>query len=78
MSDEYIVKKIEEILETVRPSIQMDGGDITFVSFKEGIVFLRLQGACVSCPMSFYTLKLGIEERLKECIPDVQEVRAVS
>ena len=77
ITDEAIIKRIEEILLEMRPNIQMDGGDIEFVSFNDGIVKVRLQGACVSCPMSFYTLKLGIEERLVENIPEVREVIAV-
>lgn len=78
MTHEQIIKKIEDILQELRPNIQMDGGDIEFVSFKDGIVSVRLQGACVSCPLSLYTLKLGIEERLKEYIPDIQEVIAIN
>ncbi len=72
-----IVKAIEDALQEMRPAIQMDGGDIEYVDFKDGIVSLRLHGACASCPLSLYTLKLGIEERLKELVPDVLEVRAV-
>ncbi|MGC2310157.1 MAG: NifU family protein [Candidatus Babeliaceae bacterium] len=77
MTEHEIVQKIEEIMQEMRPSIQNDGGDIHFVSYQEGIVLVRLHGACVSCPMSFYTLKLGIEERLKEQIPAVREVQTV-
>jgi Fe-S cluster biogenesis protein NfuA len=77
MTNEQLIEKIEEVLQELRPNIQMDGGDIEFVSFCDGVVSLRLQGACASCPMSLYTLKLGIEERLREHVPDVQEVIAV-
>lgn len=77
MTDGQIIKKIEEVIQELRPNIQMDGGDIEFVSFNNGIVALRLLGACVNCPMSLYTLKLGIEERLKESVSEVQEVIAV-
>ena len=76
-SHEQTLKKIDEILEDMRPNIQMDGGDVEFVSFIDGVVSLRLQGACATCPLSFYTLKLGIEERLREQIPEVLEVTAV-
>lgn len=72
-----IIKRIEETLLEMRPAIQMDGGDIEFVSFDDGIVTVRFQGACVSCPMSLYTLKLGIEERLIEQVPQVREVISV-
>ena len=61
----------------LRPAIEADGGDIEFVSFDNGIVSLLLKGACATCPLSFYTLKLGIEERLKEATSEVKEVRAV-
>jgi Fe-S cluster biogenesis protein NfuA len=77
MTNEQAILKIEDVLQELRPNIQMDGGDIEFVSYTGGIVSVRLQGACTSCPLSLYTLKLGIEERLKEQIPDVVEVIAV-
>lgn len=77
MSDEQVLKKIESFLQEIRPNMQMDGGDIEFVSYQEGTVFLRLLGACANCPMSFYTLKYYIEERLKEELSDVQEVVTV-
>jgi Fe-S cluster biogenesis protein NfuA len=77
MSDHEIEKQIEQIIQEMRPAIHADGGDILFVSYNQGIVSVRLHGACVHCPMSFYTLKLGIEERLKEHIPAVKEVVTV-
>jgi Fe-S cluster biogenesis protein NfuA len=52
----------------------MDGGDITFGKYEDGIVYLYLQGACSSCPSSVATLKMGVESRLKEAIPEIQEV----
>lgn len=70
-----IIKQIREIIDTrVRPSVAMDGGDITFESFKDGIVYLKLQGACSGCPSSTETLKSGIENMLKYYVPEVQEV----
>ncbi len=77
MTNEQVIQKIDDVLQELRPNIQMDGGDIEFVSFTDGVVSVRLQGACTSCPLSLYTLKLGIEERLKEQIPEVVEVIAV-
>lgn len=77
MTHEQLHKKIDEVLQEMRPNIQMDGGDIEFVAFTDGVVSLRLHGACASCPLSLYTLKLGIEERLREQVPDVVEVIAV-
>ena len=71
-----IIKQIREIIDTrVRPSVAMDGGDITFESFEDGIVYLKLQGACSGCPSSSATLKSGIENMLKYYVPEVQEVR---
>ena len=73
------VEAIERVLESVRPAIQMDGGDVEFVDFDEGdgIVKLRLMGHCVGCPMSMATLKHGIEARLKVAVPAVHSVEAV-
>ena len=70
-----IEKKIREVLDNeIRPAVAMDGGDITFGKFEEGIVYLHLQGSCSSCPSSVATLKMGVEMRLKEVIPEVKEV----
>jgi len=73
------VELIEEVLETVRPAIQMDGGDVEFVDFDEtdGVVSLRLMGHCVGCPMARATLKNGIEARLRMAVPAVHSVEAV-
>ena len=71
-----IVKQIKELLDTrVRPAVAMDGGDIVYDSFKEGIVYLHMQGSCAGCPSSTATLKSGIENMLKHYIPEVKEVR---
>ena len=72
-------KKIEEALAKVRPMLQMDGGDVQFVSFngKTGVVQVELQGMCSHCPMSQVTLKQGIEEEIKKAVPEVKEVVAV-
>jgi len=65
-------------LEKIRPSLQADGGDVEFVSVEDGIVKVRLQGACAGCPMSQMTLKMGIEKMLKEEIPEVESVESVN
>jgi len=71
-------QKIIDILDSeIRPAVAMDGGDITFGRFEDGIVYLQLQGSCSSCPSSSATLKLGVEARLKERIPEVLEVVAL-
>ena len=73
-----IETKIRKILDDeVRPAVAMDGGDITFEKFENGIVYVYLQGSCSGCPSSTATLKMGIETRLKEMIPEVMEVVAV-
>jgi Fe-S cluster biogenesis protein NfuA len=76
--DDEIVSQIKELLETrVRPAVAMDGGDITFEDFEDGIVYLHMQGACSGCPSSTATLKAGIENMLRHYIPEVVEVRAI-
>jgi Fe-S cluster biogenesis protein NfuA len=73
-----IEKKIREILDNeIRPAVAMDGGDITFEKFQDGVVYLYMQGSCSGCPSSTATLKMGIETRLREAIPEVTEVVAV-
>src|SRR5690349_11540251 len=76
--DDEIVSQIKELLETrVRPAVAMDGGDITFEDYEDGIVYLHMQGSCSGCPSSTATLKAGIENMLRHYIPEVLEVRAV-
>lgn len=72
-------KQIEAIIKKIRPSLQMDGGDVELVDVdeKSGIVKVRLQGACVHCPMSQMTLKMGIEAEIKKEVKGVKEVVAV-
>jgi Fe-S cluster biogenesis protein NfuA len=69
--------QILEVLEQIRPALHADGGDVEFLGFKEGVVHLRLMGACESCPISMVTLKDGIERRLRTAVPEVTEVVAV-
>lgn len=67
--------RIREILETeIRPAVAMDGGDITFDRYEGGIVFVHMQGSCAGCPSSTATLRMGIEARLREAIPEIVEV----
>ena len=76
--DSDIVVQIKELLDTrVRPAVAQDGGDITFSDYKDGIVYLRMQGACSGCPSSTATLKAGIENMLKHYLPEVQGVEPV-
>ena len=77
-ADGEIVTTIKELLETrVRPAVAQDGGDITFRSYRDGVVFLHMRGACAGCPSSTATLKNGIENLLRHFVPEVQEVRPV-
>ena len=77
-NDSDIVKQIKELLDTrVRPAVAMDGGDIIYDSYKDGIVYLQMQGACSGCPSSTATLKMGIENMLKHYVPEVKEVRPI-
>ena len=78
MSDS-VNTKILEVLESIRPALQADGGDLEFLSFNRdnGIVELRLLGACEMCPISMMTLKEGIERRLRGSVPEVTAVNAV-
>ncbi|MDH5722360.1 MAG: NifU family protein [Alphaproteobacteria bacterium] len=74
-----ISKQIEVLLnERVRPMVAMDGGDIVFDRFEDGIVYLQMKGACSGCPSSAATLKMGVENMLKHYVPEVIEVRPVS
>lgn len=73
-----VERKIVEILENeIRPSVAMDGGDITFEKYVDGVVYVYLKGSCAGCPSSEMTLKMGIENRLREEIPELKEVVAV-
>jgi len=73
-----IEKQIIEIIETrVRPSVAMDGGDIIYKSFEDGIVFLELKGSCSGCPSSSVTLKNGVESMLQYYVPEVKAVEAI-
>ncbi len=75
--DDDTVQQIKHLLDTrVRPAVAMDGGDIVFQQFDDGIVTLQMRGACQGCPSSTATLKMGIENMLKHYIPEVREVRA--
>ena len=70
-------EKVEAVLKEIRPTLQADGGDVELVGVDGGTVSLRLTGACVGCPLSTMTLKMGIERVLKEKVPEVKEVVSV-
>ena len=78
ISDDPLVQQICELLDTrIRPAVAQDGGDITFEGFQEGIVYLKMKGACSGCPSSTATLKAGIENMLKYYVPEIKEVQQV-
>ena len=76
--NELVVKEIKRILEKIRPYLNSEGGDLEYVDFKDGIVYVRLLGACDGCMAMDYTLKDGIEALLVENVPEVLEVRNVT
>ncbi|MFH1834802.1 MAG: NifU family protein [Methanobacteriota archaeon] len=69
--------KVSKVLEDIRPALQADGGDVELVGVEDGVVKVRLKGACAGCPMSQMTLKMGIEKKLKDEIPEVERVESV-
>jgi Fe-S cluster biogenesis protein NfuA len=77
VSSDIMTARIQAVLEELRPAILQDGGDIHFVRFENGTVFVRLHGACVSCPISFITLKMGLEAQLKSKISGIESVVSV-
>ncbi|MBS3809620.1 MAG: NifU family protein [Desulfobacterales bacterium] len=70
-------EQVQSVIEKIRPSLQADGGDVELVEVDDGVVKVRLQGACAGCPMSQMTLKNGIERLLKKELPDVKSVESV-
>lgn len=70
-------ERIEKALEKIRFALQAHGGDVELVSVDDGVVKVRLTGACVGCPMSMMTLRNGVERALKEEVPEVKQVEAV-
>ena len=72
-----LVDRVEEALDTIRPAIAMDGGNVELLDIEDGVVTLRMMGACGGCPMSTMTLKQGIEQRLREMVPGIVRVDAI-
>ncbi len=70
-------EKVEEVLNRIRPALQADGGDVELVDIEDGVVKVRLKGACGSCPFSIITLQVGIEQVLRKEIPEVKKVVSV-
>jgi Fe-S cluster biogenesis protein NfuA len=76
-ADQALRARVEEVLEMIRPAVQGDGGDLELVDIVDGIVQLRLVGACVGCMYSMMTLQAGVERILKEYVPEVKAVEAM-
>ena len=74
---ELTFENVDNVLDTVRPALMADGGNVELVGVEGGIIKVRLQGACAGCPMSQMTLRMGIERELRKQIPDIQEVVSV-
>jgi Fe-S cluster biogenesis protein NfuA len=73
-----MLEKVKDVIDEIRPMLKADGGDVELIEVTpDGLVRLKLLGACGHCPMSIMTLKMGIEKRLKERVPEVREVVAV-
>ncbi len=71
-------EQVMQVLDKIRPSLQADGGDVELIDVVDGVVTVRLQGACAGCPMSQMTLRNGIERLLKQEIPEVKSVEPAS
>ncbi len=77
--NQELIKKVEEIITQIRPYLEADGGNIRFVELTtDNIVYVELQGACATCPMSIMTLKNGVEEAVKKAIPEIKSVEAIN
>ena len=70
--------KVNQALETIRPFLKADGGDVELVDIEDGVVKLKLLGACESCDISHMTMKAGVEESIKRALPEIKKVVAVN
>jgi len=75
--EETLEDRVEKALGELRPQLQADGGDIELLGVDQGVVKVRLKGACAGCPMSTMTLKMGVEQHLKKKIPEIVKVEAL-
>jgi Fe-S cluster biogenesis protein NfuA len=79
MTTELSLKeRVEKSLDAIRPALQLDGGDVELVDVEDGVVRVKLQGACHGCPMAAMTLQMGIERTLKRDVPEIKSVESVS
>ena len=75
--EQTIRNRVAKALEALRPRLQADGGDIELLGLENGVVKVRMKGACAGCPMSAMTLKMGVEQYLKESVPEIVRVDSV-
>lgn len=79
VTSKKVIEKVEGALQTIRPYLEADGGDVKLLNInEEGVVTLELLGACGSCPMSTMTLKAGVEEAIKRAVPEINSVVAIN
>ena len=76
-SEDQLILRVESVLDSLRPFLRSDGGDVELVGIKDNQVSIKLLGACSSCEMSHFTMKAGIEEGIKKSIPEIQSVIAI-
>jgi len=78
-TNQELIKKVEAVINQIRPYLEADGGNIKFVELTDdNVVNVELQGACACCPMSLMTLKNGVEEAMKKAIPEIKSVEAIN
>lgn len=77
LSRDPVFVQIESVLSDLRPYIESHGGDVALVDVKDGIVYIKFSGTCVSCPLSFYTVTYGIERHIKEKLPAIKRVEVI-
>lgn len=73
-----ILERVEKALDSIRPYLEADGGNVRIVDLNEGVLKLELLGACGTCPMSTMTLKAGVEEAIKKAVPEINAVEAIN
>jgi len=73
-----VMEKVEDSLQSIRPYLEADGGDVKILDIENGVVRIELLGACGSCPMSSMTLKAGVEEAIKRAVPEISRVDAIN
>lgn len=72
-----MLDRVAAVIDELRPALQSDGGDVELISVEDGVVTVELTGACIGCPMSTMTLKMGLEREIRKAVPEVLEVVAV-